>query len=443
MSRNVKLLRQAIDFIHDGKRQDARPLLLAVLREDKTNELAWKWYIKSFTRPEEKRAAFQKWQLNDPSNRLARQGVQRFETIYFPTPRALPKEPTWFSQRVQLWSLATLFIVTIMGTTLLLPADQSFASPQIAASPQMSAPSQTAIIEQTTPINTISDEAETLAVMVSQIQILEQQVVAIELENVRLLQQATDASSNELAIDGQNDALTELLIEAQGVATGQAEKMILLEGRILELQEIIAQNNQVPGIVIQGDNVRFNLRRANGLTWSFEVPYEELVSSNSLTIKNQQYNKLTQVTTADGMIGQVMEYRPFIQYEVFKPMMTELMMHNSDEHALMVDAWTFVSQLELDNSKIMRSPQYPLETLMEKGGDVEDKAILLASMLYAAPVDWEVSLYFMDLESPTKRHSPNHLLVKVTYLARTYYLDPSSTTMIPHEYVDGWEFRIN
>jgi hypothetical protein len=52
-------------------------------------------------------------------------------------------------------------------------------------------------------------------------------------------------------------------------------------------------------------------------------------------------------------------------------------------------------------------PRYPLETFLAGGGDCEDTSILFASMIKAAPVDWEVDLVYMDSDKPDEPPGPS------------------------------------
>lgn len=60
------------------------------------------------------------------------------------------------------------------------------------------------------------------------------------------------------------------------------------------------------------------------------------------------------------------------------------------DYDFLYETWNIVSQLMVYSEDIGETPRYPLETFLAGGGDCEDTAILFASMIIAAPVDWDV-----------------------------------------------------
>jgi hypothetical protein len=122
-------------------------------------------------------------------------------------------------------------------------------------------------------------------------------------------------------------------------------------------------------------------------------------------------------------------------------------MNQSSKDSLFVyEAWYIVSQLTTYSPDLGEDPRWPLETLVEGGGDCEDFAILLASMLKTSQhtKDWQIQMVYFDIDHPNSPEDVNHvsLFIKTdefeAYFDRS--LDPSKNER--WEYVQGWYFDI-
>lgn len=433
MSRNGKLLRKAIDLIHDGKREEAKPLLWAILRDDKRNELAWKWYIESLTKLDEKRDAYNQWLEADPGSRVARMGLQRFTNAFYPTTPApeegdgrVPPNPL-----LKPINLASMMMLIIFVATFVLSGNQS----------DILLPSEekSNFIEDRKP-NASHSDAETEALKI-ELDTNKAMVEKLESENAELSEEIEEINERlEIAIE-EIETLS-LREEVQQLPPQQAEP----PGNTPQDDEgdaIIFENNLVPGSTTSNDILNINLRRHNNQFWQIAIPSEYLKDSHALAAKNVHYNELMEVQTTENMTGRIMKYQPFVQADYYRSEMARLYRQNSGFMDHMTDIWCFVNQLDLDSREIEHTPKYATETLFDGHGDLEDKAILLATLLEASPVEWEVDFWFMDYESPQNKHAPNYIMVRVRYLGQDYYIDPAGPEMIPHENVDGWISMLN
>lgn len=110
------------------------------------------------------------------------------------------------------------------------------------------------------------------------------------------------------------------------------------------------------------------------------------------------------------------------------------------------EVWYIISQLTAYSPDIDEDPRWPLETLVEGGGDCEDFAVLVASILRASPhtKDWQIQLVYFDSDHPDQPENVNHvsLFIKTdefeTYVDRS--LDPSKNES--WEYINGWYFDV-
>ena len=140
----------------------------------------------------------------------------------------------------------------------------------------------------------------------------------------------------------------------------------------------------------------------------------------------------------------VIDFRPYVDSSYFTNWIPDLYYTSGSEEEFIQTVWGIVSQLTIYSSEITETPRYPLETLLAGGGDCEDTAILVASMLKAAPVDWEISLVYLDSHNPTAPVEPNHVVVFVKTASNQYYIETTSDTrMNPYpDGIHGWYFEL-
>ncbi len=122
----------------------------------------------------------------------------------------------------------------------------------------------------------------------------------------------------------------------------------------------------------------------------------------------------------------MVDFRPFVDEQPFSKVISDLYHGLADDEAFVHEVWYIVIQLTTYSQEVEETPRFPLETMIGGGGDCEDMAILIASMLKAAPADYVVELVYMDMDNPTDPRDVNHVLVWVetpsgykTYLCRT------------------------
>lgn len=146
-----------------------------------------------------------------------------------------------------------------------------------------------------------------------------------------------------------------------------------------------------------------------------------------------------------GEIHRVVDLRPFVRENFFSKVIPDMYYEISDDEDFVHEVWYTVSQLTTYHSEIEETPRHPGETLLEGGGDCEDMAILIASMLKAAPADYFVKLVYMDADNPTAPQEVNHAIVWVETPSgyKTFIEGTSKTLMCPFtEGVDGWYFEV-
>jgi len=145
-----------------------------------------------------------------------------------------------------------------------------------------------------------------------------------------------------------------------------------------------------------------------------------------------------------GEIHRIVDFRPFVDEQPFTKVISDLYYGLADDEDFVHEVWYVVTQLTTYHSEIEETPRFPLETLIGGGGDCEDMAILIASMLKAAPANYAVKLVYMDSDNPTDAKDVNHVIVWVETPSgyKTFLDGTSKTVMSPFTLVDGWYLEV-
>lgn len=203
-----------------------------------------------------------------------------------------------------------------------------------------------------------------------------------------------------------------------------------------------------PYIYIHERRIELVFKRTSGSTDRWWIDFEgleEAVEEGS-ALRNPRNNRLSLVDL-EGFPEQQLDLRPFVNPAPFKDVMAQLYYEvGGDEQAFLYETWHIMGQLTGYVTDTLReTPRYPLETLLSGGGDCEDTSILFASLVKAAPVNWDVSLFYMDGDNPVNTHDINHVIVLVeTPTARHFVETTSHSVMEPYIYtgINGWKFFI-
>jgi hypothetical protein len=152
---------------------------------------------------------------------------------------------------------------------------------------------------------------------------------------------------------------------------------------------------------------------------------------------NSKYRQL-------GNYGQFYQLSPFTIPSNFGPLSDRLYNRHQTDQKRIRAAWNFVTQLSDYVSEIKETPRFPLETLLMGGGDCEDSAILLGSILYSMAPEWDVKFWYIDAESPTDPRNINHVILSVdTERGERLIETTSNTAMTPYDEVNGFSVEIS
>ena len=156
--------------------------------------------------------------------------------------------------------------------------------------------------------------------------------------------------------------------------------------------------------------------------------------------KPKQYLELYNQET--GETYRVIDFRPYVQSGAFQKVIPPLYEEIGDPEKFIYEIWYITTRLTIYTAEITETPRWPLETLTEAGGDCEDLAILAASMLKAAPVNYTVKLVYMDIDNPANPQTVNHVTLYVKYGDYEVVIECTQPyEMTPYEKVRGWFFE--
>ena len=201
---------------------------------------------------------------------------------------------------------------------------------------------------------------------------------------------------------------------------------------------------QPPYISIYGREVEMAFVKLDGSIAKWYVEFDALENSLQRGHDQRRNPDYLRLRTSAGESIWVMDFRPFIEPETFTQVIPPLYYASANEDVFIREIWNIVTQLTSYSSEIQETPRFPMETNLAGGGDCEDTAILLASMLAAAPTDWDVQLVYMDSDHPGDPQTANHVMVFVDTGYRQYTIETTSNwVMEPFDNVVGWYYAVN
>lgn len=211
-----------------------------------------------------------------------------------------------------------------------------------------------------------------------------------------------------------------------------------------------------PYILLKNREVDLSFYRSSGEILYWQIPFDALERDiergqtsradlfDFLGATKPQY--VVSLDYASGESTSAVDFRRFVDPAPFRQVIGSLYQSADSDEAFIREVWKIISQLtvySLDPEE--ETPRYPLETLLAGGGDCEDTSILFASMIKAAPVDWEVDLVYMDAFNPENLEDLNHLAVAVKTGRQTYFIETTSKDeMNPYGIIPmGWYLAVD
>jgi hypothetical protein len=192
-----------------------------------------------------------------------------------------------------------------------------------------------------------------------------------------------------------------------------------------------------PYTLVSGREVHMVWKDSKGELMEWVIPmdsYRQQISQD----KPREYLRLKD---GSGKVYMVMDFRPFIDTYFFSEVIPDLYEDTGDE-GFVREVWHLATSLTVYTSEIRETPRWPIETLVEGGGDCEDVAILIASMLKAADAGYRVKLLYINFDDPTHLGDPNHVIVYVEKGDFKAFIDGTSDVMDPYDNPKGWSVEV-
>ena len=209
-----------------------------------------------------------------------------------------------------------------------------------------------------------------------------------------------------------------------------------------EFQEFKTDAIIPPYTIISGRNVTWAWKTSYGKSVRWLLPIDTYRYYISVP-KPANYRNLKVSET--GEVYRTMDFAPFVDKREFSKVIPDFYYSINDDHdrQFIFEIWYLVSKLTTYSSEITETPRWGIETLTEAGGDCEDTAILVASLLKAAPSNYKVQLVYMDADNPTNPKTVNHVIVRVEAGEyKTYIETTSKTKMNIYSTVTGWHIDV-
>jgi len=440
MSMHSRLVTRALQFAEQGNHEDARQLLQAVIREDPSREGAWFQYLRTLPTLDKQIDALRWFWAVKLDDRRAQTVLAKLWERKLTTTR--PAVPPARSYRLPFYVTLALLLLSLSGLMAVFfhlgQEVLDFWSNEYSVLArehdvlQEERDSLLADLERLRGDYTSFEKAQ--EILRSDYRTLDAEHDALQMEHQELRNQYDTLSQNYSA---QKTAYDQLSGEHR--ALQQEYNSLLEDYDWLDATALIP-----PYISIQGRNVEIMFERSDGRIDGWEVSFEALESSLYRgAIARADTPELSLSNEETGELHSVVDLRGFVDPTPFTTVMTDLYWEMDSDYDFIYETWFIVQQLTVYSSEVEETPRYPLETFLAGGGDCEDKAVLFASMIKAAPVDWNIEIVYMDSYHPRAPRSPNHVVIGIDTGNERRFIETVSTGQIEFvENVRGWFFEV-
>lgn len=430
MAMYSRLIQRARQLLQAGKRADARTILNSVLADEPDNETAWELRLAaSDTLADRERVLRARLQRQPAATEWWEQLVQ-LKALAAPAPPPHRYRPLYFAAAALLLVVAVAALLFVTYNPLQADVDRlTLDNRHLTTAYTQLDQQHRALVAQ---FNTLRSAHTQLQRDFSQLQE----------QHAALNRQHTELTAQYQALEQQH---AKLAIDYQTLQTDYAN----LHAYSDELNASYTAFRSVavapPYIYIHGRQVTMAFVKIDGTVERWEVPFDRLESDLERghlvrANDNARLPTLNLRNTETGGRYTVVDFRPLVEGETFGRVIPGLYQAAGNDEQFIREAWNIVAQLTVYSDEIDETPRYPLETLLAGGGDCEDTSILLASLLKAAPVNWKISLLYMDSDNPGAPQAVNHVAVHVDTGWRQYTIETTNRqNMLPYPAgVTGW-----
>ena len=485
MSMSSNLLTRAIELFRAGNKVEANRLLKAVVRLEPNNQVAWNWYIETLSDPKERIAALEEYLIIKPDSSQALKALATLKQQISPAVEPPGPQPTRQTAAPQ-----PARTPAASRQAAAAPAGTGRRPPSTAASTAGGSSYFAALIAVFSIVflvvlavyafkvrgerDTLQGHYETLQANHTSLQVAHEVTVQEKAQLKTQLDELwidydylntvykdlskayldLEARFNGLALDYINlDSQYNTLLQDYGILQGKYSDLRSDYSALsTEYDDLVAkysslygwyewlQANAVkpPYIAIHNRQVTLGFYGPLGTVETWTKDISELEQA-IITGKNLRDNPSYISLELNGETVKGYDLRPFIDPDAFDDYVPNMYRRAVTDDQFIQDVWRIVSQLTDYSSEFFETPRHPLETFLMGGGDCEDTAILLASMILAAPVDWDVELVLMDANNPYDAQEINHVIVYVDTGWREYLIESTgSSDMLWPEDIEGW-----
>ena len=434
MPKNDTLFNTAQKLLGEGKKEDARKILESLLSEDPGNTLVRAWHLEAIEDDSQRLQAAEDWvklepasnrarqaliyvlrsQVSNHEERLAREHLEKekqrlqFETLRkreIQRERAALQAETKSHKQALTRSWVGIFVLMLISLAL----GVGFLVTGIEAS------------AATSLYTTRNSQYNNVQSQLDQLQ-----------SSQSVLQSQLDQSQNALgAMQSQYSTLQTSYDD--------------LNTKYQHLTNIAITP---PFIYIHSRDMEIAFVETDQSIHYWEVPFDtlesELSQGDTMRTYAAQPANLLLLNNDAGDRFKIEDFTLFVDPTSFKDVIPDLYNQSGSADAFIREVWNIVTQLDSYSADIGEFPRYPLETFLAGGGDCEDTAILFASMILAAPVQWKVQLVYMDIDHPTNPQTVNHVIVSIDTGQAKYLVETtSSDVMEPYTNgVNGWFYTV-
>lgn len=487
MSMSSNLLSRAIGLYREGKEEEANNLLKTVLRLDPTNQIAWNWYIETLSDPKDRISALKEYLSIYPDSPQAikmlasleqlstadysvstkpelpfgqvvpiqptlksaattRESVRPSPVSQAPSPRTYGVSPVIFSI-VSLSAFLAFSFVVIMALYAYKAEENNSLIRGHYNILQTSFSSLQAVHEETVKeIARLEARLEELRVDYSFLPTIYKGLTKAHLDREagliipELDYDTLDTEFRSLLEDygnlqGQYSALNS---EYDALSIGY-DSLVAKHSYLYGWYEWLQTNDvKPPYTALHNRQVTFGFYNPDNsvITWRKGVTELEQAFISAEKLRNNPTIISLQVNdkTVDGY-----DLRPYVDPNAFENFIPDFYENAKNEAQFIKNVWNIVSQLADSSSTIFENPRHPLETILFGEGDSADKSILFASLLLAAPVDWNIELVLMDENNPSDAQEINHVIVYIDTGRKIYRMESTGTAeKLWPEDTEGW-----
>lgn len=200
---------------------------------------------------------------------------------------------------------------------------------------------------------------------------------------------------------------------------------------------------KLPYAMMHGRQITWVFKDSKGNLYNWDLP----VDTYRQVIEAPQPQDMLTLKKSDGSTITVRDHTKFVDNWSFKKVIDQVYANSKSDEDFAYELWYITSEMTTYSADIGEQPRWALETFTEAGGDCEDFAILIASMIRSSvhTKDWQVQMVFFDLDHPQKAQDVNHVALYVKTPSFSSFIETTDKTNgldFWHGKIDGWYFDV-